>query len=261
MAIQPLTGGTSDKRKDAQTTQNFQEVRNKLKTNIINDQDGNPTLIVGDSEDAQGQASYDASGNLLMTSGYDKANNQYGQTFYDDAGDPIIFSGLDTANNVYGQQFYRNGVPQMLVGTDGSFTGVKVAQEGKNVLTAGDDELVLSSEFNLLKIVGSGSASLPQVVVTGGAGQYTRNSSNVAVTHNLGYRPVVIAFANNAGTRTAIPESETGVGGTSSAFWGDVRFEVTTTQVIFYNNLLTYNSSVTGAARTINYYLFRETVG
>lgn len=73
---------------------------------------------------------------------------------------------------------------------DGRY-GLKVAERGKDVLEASEDELIFDSSNNLFKIVKSGTIALTMPTVNNGA-----QSSFVEgmATHDLGYSPLVIAF-------------------------------------------------------------------
>lgn len=77
---------------------------------------------------------------------------------------------------------------------DGKDYGIKVAQEGYDVRTATDDELVMSSGFNLFKIVQSGTTSItpPSPWSPGGAGK-----RRVTIAHNLGYKPANLVYVDN----------------------------------------------------------------
>ena len=67
---------------------------------------------------------------------------------------------------------------------------VKVSKPGKNVATAADDELIFNSNQNVLKVVGTGSASLD---ATSGGGWYTYP----VITHGLGFLPMVLGSCNS----------------------------------------------------------------
>lgn len=83
-------------------------------------------------------------------------------------------------------------------GTANKF-GLKVAQEGVDVLTASDDQLIFNSEQNVFKIVESGTLS----VTLSGVSQTTvgvdLGGGSTSYGHSLGYRPVVVAYVNFAG--------------------------------------------------------------
>lgn len=89
----------------------------------------------------------------------------------------------------------NNSVPQVLVGyqKDGFGTGIdqgiKVSQQGVNVNTATDSQLVMSSAFNLFKIVGIYYVTVSHPGTTG-------TSAYGSVEHNLGYSPAYAGFVS-----------------------------------------------------------------
>lgn len=129
--------------------------------------------------------------------------------------------------------------------------GIKVSQTGIDVKTADDDELVMSSAFNMLKIVStiSTSQTLPNPVVAGTT--YTKTYA-----HGLSYTPGIMAFMDD-GSIAPIPRTVHAALATTpfqaqflvSVDSTNVTFKVMTAGSSFYNGL------------TINYkvYLFRET--
>jgi hypothetical protein len=79
---------------------------------------------------------------------------------------------------------------------DGTY-GIKVSQSGVDVGTARNDQLVMSSQFDMLKVFATGTVSL-----TTGAGV---SQATAVVTHNLGYGPIVtgsISLVPGAGGET-----------------------------------------------------------
>lgn len=78
------------------------------------------------------------------------------------------------------------GYQQDGFGTGKDF-GIKVSQDGKDVKTATDDELVMSSAFNMFKVVASGTTSLDANATAG-------NPIVTTVNHNLGYTPAVLCY-------------------------------------------------------------------
>ena len=97
-----------------------------------------------------------------------------------------VLEGL-LPDGTYGTLYYRDGVPNVLL----NGTGIKVAQDGIDVFTATPDQLVMSSEFNMLKRVAEGT-------------QTVTHPANVAfhlepINHGLGARPIIIAFVTDPG--------------------------------------------------------------
>lgn len=66
--------------------------------------------------------------------------------------------------------------------------GIKVSQEGVDVKSAGDDELVMSSGFNMFKIIATGTVT---VNATASPGIYTST-----VNHGQSFIPTCHAFIN-----------------------------------------------------------------
>lgn len=97
----------------------------------------------------------------------------------------------------------ENGVNRVLIGYgNGQFGasnyGIKVSQNGYDVLTAPDTNVVLSSAYDMFKIVQSGTATitLPASLASG-------TTVTTTITHGLGFIPSFDAY---------------GVGGTSTVF-------------------------------------------
>lgn len=90
---------------------------------------------------------------------------------------------------------------QLGKGADG-FYGLKVSQEGYDVFTASNDQLVFNSDNNTFKIVAQGEVTLT-----------VPNTANIdttsSVAHGLSHRPAVIMYAttpiNAGGENVAIP--------------------------------------------------------
>lgn len=127
--------------------------------------------------------------------------------------------------------------------------GIKVSQNGYDVLTASDDELVMSSAFNSFKIVASGSVAVSH---TAGTSSITTN-----VSHGLGYVPGFLAYDYNGADYIVMPALGW-VSGTSL----DLMFQcwVNSSNISFY--LFTPSTGGSYSANftiTAKYYLLRET--
>ncbi len=86
---------------------------------------------------------------------------------------------------------YNDGTnTRFFVGNNNGTTAMKLSQAGNNVLTASDDNLILSSEFNNFKIVSRGTCTV-SVTTT----PYVWAGT---ITHNLGYYPSVISYVSDA---------------------------------------------------------------
>lgn len=129
--------------------------------------------------------------------------------------------------------------------------GLKVAQDGEDVLTADDANLIFNSQQNTFKIAQSGT-----IDVTG-----TLNQGTFAtVNHNLGYVPMVIASAhspNFPGTNAAmLPYIETPY---SSTYYVVAQIANTTSTYVSFGVYLGTSPSGHAGTWTIKYYLLQET--
>jgi len=151
----------------------------------------------------------------------------------------------------------ENSLPSILIGYQengfgtGKHTGIKVAQQGKNVETCSDDELVMSSEFNSFKITDSGAATL--VIPAVGA------SAQTIEPHSLGYVPMIMMFLNIAGYGYSL-EMPYIYTSTYTGHMEDLcNFEVNDTNI--YINWKKFSTSAgldTGVVATFKWYAIRE---
>lgn len=131
-------------------------------------------------------------------------------------------------------------------GTANKF-GFKVAEDGVDVLTASDDQLLFNSEQNVFKIVKTGTVSVD--AVSPGSSTYT------TVTHNLGYVPAAVAYADVDGIYAALPY--TTINTSTGTVAGSIQYIITSSTIVFFST-----SSSVGVGFTeldIRYYLLRET--
>lgn len=138
-------------------------------------------------------------------------------------------------------------------GKDG-FYGIRVSKPGFDVYTAADDELILTSENNLFKIVETGT-----VVVNKLAGD---TDGGTSVAHGLGYAPMVFAFGVQTGGTANIqvpeivPDLSTGLIAKQTHLYVDdtnITLSITTPAWVgnaFFTDPLEY---------TFRYYIIRET--
>lgn len=90
-----------------------------------------------------------------------------------------------------------NNVPQILIGyqKNGFGTnkdyGIKVSKPTKDVRTAGNSDLVMSSAFNMFKIVSTGTLTAYYTASTG--------SSTTTLNHGLGFVPTFTTYTDVAG--------------------------------------------------------------
>lgn len=104
-----------------------------------------------------------------------------------DAGDNQLILKDDYSTRIY---YNSLGVATVLLGLRSSQTpsqrGLFVSQDGVDVISAQDNQLIFNSNQDIFKIAVSGIAAVPGVMGTG-------TDSHVTITHNLGFVPQVIA--------------------------------------------------------------------
>lgn len=175
------------------------------------------------------------------------AANDFAVDFYDENG--LLVSRYDGDGQKY---FDSSGAVRALFDVN----GIKVSQAGFDATTAAAGDLVFSSAFNLFKIVQTGTASINSIQ-TGGASMIT------TITHNLGYTPAHLVFAE-------FPPSMNGLYGltgitlcpASFSFLGASQYEVKT-KIVTSANSTTLKISVGDYLSTgvwnFRYYLMQET--
>jgi hypothetical protein len=108
--------------------------------------------------------------------------------------------------------------------------GFKVSQTGNSVFTAPKEKLVFSSQYNTLKVYVSGSGQVMVPPFTGTYPNWTPGKMVVAITHNLGYKPMFVCFVSNPlsfdDTRMA-PYTYKGI----DAPWNQPNYAVDTTRL------------------------------
>jgi len=143
-----------------------------------------------------------------------------------------------------------SGTRRVLLGKGlNGFYGLKISQEGTDVYSAEDAELHFNSDSNVLKIVGSGTVTLPFAA--------DGTTQTVTVTHNLGYVPIVYAFTTSeAGITGSFPQilvQDSGVD--AGKVLQVISWDADDTEVNFYNQ-----SQLQGTAGgQVKYYLLQET--
>lgn len=172
---------------------------------------------------------------------------------------PTNTSGYE-AINPSKQQGYIVGdgnTDRVLVGfqKDGFGTGkdygIKVSQDGSDVKTAAGDELVMSSAFNMFKIVSSGTTTLNANATAG-------VPIVVTVPHGQTFVPIPLAFYDyTAGDYTQLPNStglSTSGGQVTLNNWSWVSTDSTNLYIHFYSG-----STSNWGIFTYKYYLLQET--
>ena len=127
----------------------------------------------------------------------------------------------------------------------------KLSQASQNVLTAGDDKLIWSSDFNMFKIVGSGTIAV--------SAPGSQEQTKVDVTHGLGYTPSFLMFVNSqgGGERQTVFGSQLWIGGGEWALiyrgWAS---STKITAEIFVDS--TWSGYTNPYSADFRYYLIRE---
>ncbi len=160
----------------------------------------------------------------------------------DDAGDNRLLIG-------YQENGFSNGN-----------VGVKLSQEGNDVLSATGDQLIWSTDFNSFKIVQTGVITTGDVDVPNpGAGLYDYSSREDSVAHNLGYVPAMIAYYTNGGLTFQLPRVINQVISTTQAQWVDVGSYVDETNLYIITSVMVLGTDHLRTGRDIRYFLLRET--
>lgn len=116
----------------------------------------------------------------------DSTDDSFGIAVTDDSDDRLVSLGR-TTSSTYGFSVYDSDNMRLLAGKypDGDIK-IKLSQSGYDVTTAQDDQLIWSSDFNMPKIVLSGTTSL----------SYDGDVNTfVTISHGLDYIPIVLAYA------------------------------------------------------------------
>lgn len=191
---------------------------------------------------------------MIYNSGGKKTDSYNGKLEYDQAKGRIL--GRD-----------EDFLARLLILADGRTFRMKISEEGKDVFTADDDEIIFDSDNKLFKIVGrdDGSAVAPGVTtVADGTNTFSGFAQN-DYPHGLDFAPLVIAWVERSpGEYVLMPYSEVvsanaPQGGLQSSIF---RISANETNVSIFSYLVTYSPGI-GATTTTDtnviYYLLAET--
>jgi hypothetical protein len=212
--------------------------KNYFATNSILNPNHNPYTTYQDFD-----TNYEGVGASKITSGNIKGVVDLGNNNPQGSEPFIRFDG--TADRV----LYNDGTTnRFFFGNNNGTAAVKLSQAGNDVLTATDDKLIWSSDFNSFKIVKVGTIT---VSISGVATQAQASSA-----HNLGYIPSSIGYISQGGTYFGLPYSGLSIGGATLTIlrqWS-VATDATNTTVFY-----TRGTSVSGdESFDIKYYCLRE---
>lgn len=178
----------------------------------------------------------------------------------------ILNTRPTTITKSTGQEVTNNSVAQgrvisdgtnnrILVGYDkdgfgtGNDYGIKVSKPGYDVLTTGDSNIIMSSAYNLFKIVGTGTVSITHSAST--------TSIQTTIAHGLSFVPGFACYDYNGSDYIQMPVLAF-LSGTSL----DLQFEAWTnaTNIVFYLYTPSTGASYgAGFTITARYYLTQET--
>ncbi len=151
-----------------------------------------------------------------------------------------------------------DGTRRLLGGTypDGTVK-IKLSQRGHDVATATDNQLIWSSDFNMFKIVSTGTFTVPALDAAGGASDTSTTvyDTGYATTTPLAYNAYV---SNDSGGYIQLPQVSINYSG-NFQMYRTVAVELSggTAQ------LRVYSQNFTGFptdAKTVKYYLFKESI-
>ena len=197
----------------------------------------------------------DTGGNIILQISGDDERISVGQNeriLLDGAGQRILIKDDSSVNRVL---------------FDASSGKMKLSQDGKNVLTAPDDELIWSSDFNMFKIVQSGTTTVTGIDRSGSAiGDWGNEDNKATVVHGLGYIPAVIAFVEftSGATTYRLPLQS---GGSPLEYFptvdhfpfdGMIMMWIDGTNIVFHHRT-NGGFDLSGRTYTIKYYILRET--
>jgi len=162
----------------------------------------------------------------------------------------------------------RNGVPSIFIGIDGTGKSViQVAKDGKNVITATNDELTFNSTQNSLKIVSKGTTTVTASDVAGNAVGIYQGGGSLLVPHGQAKVPIVLAYVDFGGYSIQLPGEGNRSTTSTNNFYGvsTINFSMDSTNINFFVRttlqiFVTGAASVTGGPYPITYYVLQETI-
>lgn len=105
--------------------------------------------------------------------------------------------------------------------------GLKVAEDGVDVLTADDDELLFNSEQNVFKVVQTNTHTVSYSFSSHSGSGFTIDNKTDTIAHNLGFVPAIVVFVEYAGGKFPVVNNTplAGLsGGTGFTFGGGTGF-------------------------------------
>jgi hypothetical protein len=172
-----------------------------------------------------------------------------------------IQSGIDTRS---GRLIMRDSTTQRIfIGVDPT-TGTpvgKMSEAGYDAETTTQEHLVWSTALRSFEIVTAANVTLPAATIAdGGVGVWASSSSTVNVTHTLGYRPVVFAFAGNPDPGFAIPETVSTAPAADKFYMFSLLVSPTTVGVDFSLYVTGLHYGITLGPYNVSYFITRQPI-
>lgn len=150
----------------------------------------------------------------------------------------------------------ENNVNKLLAGMDADGNvKIKLAQDGIDVLTAADSDLIFSSDFNSFKIVDVFTDTNPSLSHTGTAGIWGSTTRNHNIPHTYGFIPVVIAVINDGSAYWPLPFELID----PTPYFIKIAVKADAENITVNTTIMAYGASVTYPAKDIKYYILRDT--
>ena len=168
-------------------------------------------------------------------------------------------------NRIIGRD--ENNIPSLIIDSD-PINGfeMKISKLGIDVTSATNDQLIFNSSQNVLKVVSTGTVTLPTYNVTSGAGWASSSVAippNAVVTHNLGGIPMAFVFMKVTGpggpTLLALPNTNSGLIG--SAYYStrtDFAINGTNLEIGQYTITNGNVGTLVQGGQTIEYWIMQE---
>lgn len=162
----------------------------------------------------------------------------------------------DTGTNRLLQGYQKDGF-------DNGNVGIKLSQPDIDVLTAADNELIWSSDFNSFKIVDVVTFNFATTSLTtpGTAGTYEVNTREALnpYTHGLGYAPAVIGFVQYSTSSYSMPYQQFSIVNPTGFSERRAIFRINSTTITVEWMLFTYNYAGNISTPSVKCYILQET--
>lgn len=193
-------------------------------------------------------------------------NKSFGLGVYDDKNDLRIIAGK-TPTEDYGLAVYDDTDTMRLLAGKYSNGGIKIklSQTGYDVTTATDNQLIWSSDFNMFKIIQTGTVSTSAFDVV--ASSYDSSQVTVDISSlGLSDPPIIMSFVQDGATLRPVPYTylpSFGVTAGHIVHIQMVTYEGISQASTLYFTTTRFNASggtVSQAVTTYRYYILAETL-